>query len=140
MVLWADIRLGPGKVLRVYGTHLGLDGATRLSQVDALLDLAMEHHGPKVWMGDFNATPDMPEIQRLVAGMAGTALSYGEPPLPLWLDPAPDSAAPTFPSHQPKSRIDYAFVSPDLTGSVLRYEALQSDASDHLPVLLELSL
>lgn len=129
VVLMTLVRLTTGEFLRIYGTHLGLSETDRLAQVEVILDLSKEHETePRVLMGDFNASPGAPELQRLVCKSTS-----------LWQDPLGLSTEPTtFPTHAPQSRIDYILISPDLAPNVKRYESPFTDASDHLPVLVDL--
>jgi endonuclease/exonuclease/phosphatase family metal-dependent hydrolase len=74
-----------------------------------------------VLLGDFNAEPAAPELS------------------PLWtkLDDAGD-AGPTYPADLPAKRIDYVTVSRGTP--VTHTEVIDSTASDHRPVLAELSV
>jgi len=118
-----------GATLTVLGTHLGLNRADRLAQTARLVELAGARSGPVVLMGDFNAQPWAPEIRQLLA--AGLVDAYD-----LAGDPGP---GPTFPAANPSARIDYVFVSPDLADRVKAAGPWPADASDHLPVVVDLT-
>jgi endonuclease/exonuclease/phosphatase family metal-dependent hydrolase len=136
VVLSAAIRLPDNKVLRVIGTHLGLSHSDRLTQAALLRELrSMYDTDHLVLMGDLNAHPDSPEIQLLLGGSGDGELAAR------WVDPIEGSRTPaTFPTHAPRARIDYILVSESLKSKIRAYSSPFSDASDHLPVLAELSL
>lgn len=131
----AVVRLAEGISLGIIGTHLGLSDSDRLAQAAILKEMgAMHHTDLLVLMGDFNAGPDSPELQLLLASPEGDNRAPG------WVDPMQGSKTPaTFPAHAPRSRIDYVLVSESLKQGVTVYHSPFSDASDHLPVLAELS-
>jgi endonuclease/exonuclease/phosphatase family metal-dependent hydrolase len=146
VAITVDVQLPNGTLLRIMGTHLGLDHQTRLSQIDTLLHLSAEWQGPSVLMGDLNANQFSPEYVRLVGGTTPPDASNPQSAINSefatphsWQDPGLALAPPTFPSHRPSSRIDFILVSNDLMARVTRYESPETLASDHLPVLLELS-
>lgn len=120
-----------GEPITVLGTHLGLNERERRQQVarlQQLADAAQRKGKPVVLMGDFNAHPTAPEIQRL-----------GEGPYPL-ADAhtlAGDGPGYTFAYPEPYARIDYVFVSDDLAPFVTDTRGLSVPGSDHLPVTTE---
>ena len=80
---------------------------------------------PAVLVGDFNARPDWRQIEDLVS--AG------------WIDSWAEGGSGdgfTARSTDPRYRIDYVFHTPDL--EVIDAGVLQSEASDHLPVVVDL--
>jgi endonuclease/exonuclease/phosphatase family metal-dependent hydrolase len=105
-----------GTPVHVYVTHLDFrpDPAVRARQVADMLRIMAD--GPTVLAGDFNATPDAPELA------------------PLW---AELTAAPTGPTFEAR-RIDYVAVSPGIR--VRSASVPEADASDHRPVLAELAV
>ncbi|MGI6081582.1 MAG: endonuclease/exonuclease/phosphatase family protein [Limnochordia bacterium] len=136
VVLSAAIRLPNGMLLRIIGTHLGLNHSDRLAQAAILRELrSMYDTDLLVLMGDLNAHPDSPEIQLLLGAPDDGERSAR------WVDPMQGSRTPaTFPTHAPRARIDYILVSENLKPMIRAYSSPFSDASDHLPVLAELSL
>lgn len=114
-----------GVPVHVYSTHLDYrpDPTVRELQVADTLEILGEDRpgAHQVLLGDFNAEPAAPELG------------------PLWtkLDDAGDTG-PTYPADVPTKRIDYVTVSPDIR--VTHAEAIGSLASDHRPVLAELSV
>lgn len=118
----ARCRFGATQV-RVLNTHLGLDAGARLLQAAALADLVRREPGPWLLLGDWNAAPESPEVQLLVEAGCHHCLP-------------PECA--TFPAHAPNTRVDYILASGHFR--VARAHTLATDASDHLPVVVDLEL
>ena len=129
--LWLEVDV-EGRAVQVINTHLGLVPREQRMQASYLAGPSWLEHprcrGPKILLGDFNAT--------------GTSVVYRT--LTAKLEPA-RSLAPTrqptatFPSQLPVLRIDHVFVSPEI---VVRdvfapYDALTRVASDHLPLVMD---
>jgi endonuclease/exonuclease/phosphatase family metal-dependent hydrolase len=133
-VVWVAVECG-GRAVQVLNTHLSLDRGERLAQVEALLgpewlgDPACA--APRLCCGDFNAWPRSRGYARLRAALRDAQESHGRG----W----PRS---TFPARLPFLRIDHVFHSPDLVvrGVQVPRTALTRVASDHLPLLVEVSL
>lgn len=128
-VLWIDVETG-GHTLRLFGTHLSVDSRERETQLQALGQLIDASPYPAVVVGDFNSPPD-----RLKK----------EAPY-LWLSPWHDAHAAigkgeglTFPAPLPTSRIDYIFLHDELLPRLTRVKTPTSEASDHYPVVVELT-
>lgn len=111
--------------VNVYNTHLGLDEASRTTQVEEILNLASEKQGPKLLFGDLNTEPTSPEYKDLLADDQFKDVFSGI------------ENAETFPINEPEKRIDYIFSSPDV--SYENQEVIQSNASDHLPIKSEVT-
>ncbi|WP_327296564.1 endonuclease/exonuclease/phosphatase family protein [Streptomyces sp. NBC_01197] len=112
-----------GVPLHVYVTHLDYraDPSVRVSQVADTRRIMGRDRNRKVLLGDFNATPDAPELA------------------PLWRDLTDvEPGAPTFPALKPVERIDYVAVSPGV--AVRGAEVPDTLASDHRPIVADLSL
>lgn len=123
--LTVGLEINDGFILTVVATHLdnpaGADGP-RSAQLEQLVGiLAIDR--PTIVAGDFNMTPDDPLIERLV----GTGL----------VDAAAEAGALDGTSEDGR-RIDYIFVSPEI--AVQSVEVIDSDASDHRPVVATLEL
>lgn len=123
-IAWAQLRV-EGRLLGVVSSHLSLDRARRLREVEEVIAVASALRGPVVVAGDLNEPPQGPSWRRLRA--AGFA------------DPGGDDW-PTFPAGAPQTRIDALMV----RGSTARVvshgdpglpERLLAEASDHRPVL-----
>ncbi|MET3546496.1 endonuclease/exonuclease/phosphatase family metal-dependent hydrolase [Paenibacillus favisporus] len=104
----------------MYNTHLGLDAASRKAQVQEIVNLASTVKGPKLLTGDFNAEPDSPEFQALLASKLFVNSFQGV------------ENAYTFPADEPSETIDYIVTSPEVQHSNPR--VIATEASDHRPI------
>lgn len=120
-----ETRDGP---ITFYATHLdhisGPDNARAEQVAEAL---ALWGGTPRsVLLGDLNAEPDKPELSAIYqAGFVDVLAATGQDDVFTFWDPVPT----------PGRRIDFIFVTPDL--SLGRAWVVQTRASDHLPVLAE---
>jgi endonuclease/exonuclease/phosphatase family metal-dependent hydrolase len=118
----ALLDLGDGRTVTVIGTHLHHqhegpeDDRTRLRQIGTLLGV-WGGASRTIIAGDMNSTPGSEEFARFEA--AG-------------LETAGDPTIPTYPSTDPRDRIDYIFATPDLELGDVAFP--ESTASDHLAV------
>ncbi|MGC8827756.1 MAG: endonuclease/exonuclease/phosphatase family protein, partial [Anaerolineae bacterium] len=122
------VKIG-GRRLAVYSTHLthvGHSTPERLQQVQELLALVQPEGLPKAVMGDFNAAPNTAEIRAMQEHFTDAYAAVGAPP------------GYTFPAPAPAERIDYVFLSPELTP--LEAQVMDSQASDHHPVVVRVQL
>ncbi len=122
--LWARIDVGGGEEIFVIATHLHhiqKDSAIRQQQISEILRF-WNQHPRTILLGDLNATPDAPEMALLRAAGLQDAFAL-----------AGSESGLTFPSDRPVRRIDYIWVSSDL--SVRNVVTLRSTASDHLGVV-----
>ena len=95
-VIKAIIDVG-GSNVTVITSHFGLNLDERLNAAHLVLSLVKECNTPVVFMGDLNTTPDDPVYALLADEMTDAAAALH----------ADDT---TFPSDDPKIRIDYIFV------------------------------
>jgi endonuclease/exonuclease/phosphatase family metal-dependent hydrolase len=129
--LWIEVTL-PGGRLQVINTHLGLVPREQQAQARALAGPSWLDHprcaGPKVLLGDFNATGASVVYRTLTAKLASAR----------GLAPRRTPTA-TFPSQLPVLRIDHLFVSPDIrvTDVFAPFDPLTRVASDHLPLVMD---
>jgi endonuclease/exonuclease/phosphatase family metal-dependent hydrolase len=114
----------PDGPLTVFCTHFGLDRDERITQARELAELVNATDSPKLVCGDFNEESDAGGVTELI-GSAG-------------LIDADPCGPPTFDSDQPRSRIDMILCDPSI--AVQRVSVLESTASDHLPLLADLTL
>ncbi|HLJ56769.1 MAG TPA: endonuclease/exonuclease/phosphatase family protein [Chthonomonadaceae bacterium] len=122
-----EVRLrGIGRLsaVTIFCTHWGLDADERKLQSEALANLVNAAPRPVVVCGDLNEEFGGAAVRALIA-RAGL------------IDADAGGNRPTFPAGEPRSRIDYVLHSPDLRATYL--EVVRSDASDHLPVVADLS-
>lgn len=132
--IWIEVELN-GEKLQILNTHLGLDKAERLRQVEALLGPEWLGHpecrGPKMLLGDFNALPSSVEYKRLCGRLHDVQLHAPR-----------HKPQGTFPSRMTQVRIDYIFVERHLQVKkilVPRTE-LTRITSDHLPLIADIQL
>lgn len=123
-----------GREIVLMNTHIDYrqDDAERLMNVDEILSMARTFSPkPVILCGDFNDTPESRTIAKLGGAfvdswtLAGTGEGF------------------TYPTEAPKKRIDYAFSSREIDSAPLRVvsaRVIRSEASDHLPVLVEFEL
>jgi endonuclease/exonuclease/phosphatase family metal-dependent hydrolase len=122
-----DVRGVPVRVLNVH-LDFRAEPAVRARQVAELLarlDTAPAAGAPTILFGDMNAPPDAAELRPLRERLR---------------DAWPDSAGPgaTYPADAPARRIDQVYLSPHFR---VRAAAVpETRASDHRPVVLDLSL
>lgn len=116
---------GPGTAIRFFATHL--DHQTeeqRLDQMEQIAEIAGADPSPMILAGDLNARPGSPPITLLSAS---------------WIEATNQPGLLTFPSKNPRVKIDYVFYRPAGAFKVVSVKALDEPiASDHCPVLVEL--
>ncbi len=115
-----ETHLGP---LSVFCTHWGLNADERVVQAHETAALLNACDPPKILCGDLNETDDCAAVRTLIndAGLVDLAPQTG--PVEL-----------TFPSDQPRFRIDYIVASLDIV--VSEAGVICSLASDHRPVVV----
>jgi len=132
--LWAAVDWG-GVEVQVMTTHLGLNRAERLAQIEAILGDRLvgsqEFRDPAILCGDLNAPGGSEACRRIAAHLHEARLSPNVvPPLRTWT------------ARWPMRHLDHVFLSASL--HVDRLEAprtaLTRLASDHLPMIIDLSL
>ena len=120
-----------GKQLLLLNTHLDhrRDDGERLSNIDEIEQVLEQYKGlPVILCGDFNDTPDSPTLRKVEKifvdswrhGGKGEGFSYS--------------------STEPQKRIDYVFVNKGKALAPGRAWVAVSNASDHLPVIVEFKL
>ncbi len=135
--LWVEIAVGALR-LQVVTTHLGLLGAERIAQTEALLgadwlgDPACR--APTVLLGDFNATSWTRAYHRLTRRLTDARRIAGRN--------EGRRGGASFPSRFPLLRLDRVFVGEGLTVERLAVVdgPLPRRASDHLPVFADIRL
>lgn len=130
VLMYAPVEVG-GRQVHVFVTHLGLTRDQRERQIQQIAEITARYNGPKVLMGDFNAEPDEPAMKLLLSTFTDALDAAG----------ATSEGRKSFPGGlEPKTAIDYIFVSPEfrvMSAKVIRDASL---ASDHNPVVAELEL
>lgn len=107
-------------------THLGLSHEERMKHVEKIIETIRGKENPVIVVGDFNAIPNSPEIHRVQEYLTDAHREVGV------------GSGFTFPSDDPKYRIDYIFTSPH--SLIQSLESIESLASDHRPVVAEMYL
>lgn len=123
-MLYSVVELNNGQLLTFVSTHLDHSiSSVRQKQVKALNKAMKRNPYPMIVCGDFNATPDSPEISQEMS---------------IWKQVT--NADFTIPAKAPKSKIDYIFCFPGNRWKVISTETPKVPLSDHLPVKAELEL
>jgi endonuclease/exonuclease/phosphatase family metal-dependent hydrolase len=114
-------------VIAVHLHHVEAHGAVRERQVEAFL-AALAPERRTIVLGDFNATRDAPEIAMIRKAGLRDAFESARLAPGAAEQPAGDPGY-TFRSDRPDRRIDYIWVTPDL--SVRDFRVMPGQASDH---------
>ncbi|CAN5698648.1 endonuclease/exonuclease/phosphatase family protein [soil metagenome] len=126
-----------GVPLQFFNTHLHTTAVDRLMQtadIAAVIDAAPE--GSKVLVGDFNARPTAVEMQPIYGRFLDAWIEAGVP--------SPDNpngfTSPARLVGNPTSRIDYVFVSPQVTvtNAYVPIDPQTRLAADHYPVVADI--
>jgi endonuclease/exonuclease/phosphatase family metal-dependent hydrolase len=131
--LWASIDID-GTPVQVVNTHLGLLGAERVAQANALLGEdwlgRADCTGRKILCGDMNAVPRSRAYGRLSRDLVDVQRVLGGRP------------RATFPTRLPVLRLDHIFLTPGI--AVTAVEVIRTPltriASDHCPLLADLEI
>lgn len=100
-----------GQLINVIISHYGLSVGERINAVDTTLSLIDDT--PAIFMGDLNCTPDSNELQPIYSKLTDTTTLL------------------TFPSDDPKIKIDYIFTSHHFKAESAY--VLDTQVSDHRP-------
>jgi endonuclease/exonuclease/phosphatase family metal-dependent hydrolase len=120
-----------GTRLWALSVHLGLHPGSRRRNAEEVTNLVLSLGEPVLLGGDLNERPD---------GRAATWLA--ERFWDAWTQGAREDDGATFPSAGPTARIDYLFISEEfaIEDAITVRTREAAEASDHLPVLVDLSL
>lgn len=125
-LLEARVRV-QGVRVRVFNTHLQhTSQVERLAQIARIREVLAQTEESVVLLGDLNATPESPEIGAITEDLADA-----------WVEAGVGDGF-TFDAASPHARIDYVMSSPDIVARTAVVVA--TDASDHLPVVVDLVL
>lgn len=116
-----------GQDVTAFCTHLAIERTVRVEQARKVLEIVRSVQGPKLLCGDMN---DVLSSQTL-------AILLEEPVLRDAALEVDAGDVPTLSAGKPR-RID--FVLADLRFAVKSYEVVQSDVSDHRPIVVDLEL
>jgi endonuclease/exonuclease/phosphatase family metal-dependent hydrolase len=113
-------------VINTHLHHIDAGSAVRQEQVEQIL-AGWQARSHTLIAGDFNATPEAPEMVMMVeAGLVDAALLFG--PVPPY----------TYSAVNPERRIDYIWITADL--DLVDFAVPQTTASDHLPLVVTVTL
>ncbi|HLW51167.1 MAG TPA: endonuclease/exonuclease/phosphatase family protein [Sphingobacteriaceae bacterium] len=120
--------LPDGRELIFAGTHLCHQFAeNREAQVQDILAIFEDTDIPVIVGGDFNFSPESDAYQIITSNFYDAARLFGE-------------EKHTYPTVDPKTRIDYIFLSKNEKWKVVEVQVIDTDPSDHLPVLVTLEI
>lgn len=123
-LLLINCTLPGGKEIVFAGTHLCHQfEENRLAQTEAICNILGDIDKPIILAGDFNFRPESEPYQLIVRNFADAAVIKGDP-------------EPTISFENPRSRIDYVFLSEKSKWVVKDVEVIRCSASDHMPVLV----
>jgi endonuclease/exonuclease/phosphatase family metal-dependent hydrolase len=120
-----------GREVVFMNTHIDYrpDDAERWENVGEIEELKKKYgNRPIIMCGDFNAMPDSRVCQRIAESFDDAWVHAGK------------GDGFTIPVENPQRRIDYIWISKGKALTPKKISVLQSDASDHLPVIAELEL
>ena len=127
ILMTADITVHK-QPLTIANTHLELTVENRELQVPAIDSVLTERAHPVILGGDFNAKPDGPTMTSFFErGYMSSCLEH-------------DRSCFTIPSRNPNRTLDYVLFRPKESFRVLSHEVLQTEASDHLPLIATFEL
>ncbi len=122
------VELPSGDEIIFVGTHLDhtRDQTDRIAQARRINKLFKKTKKPTLLAGDLNATPESNPMKILSK---------------FWTDACARDPQPTFPSSDPRRRIDYVLFRPASRWKVLETRVIDEKvASDHCPLLVVLEL
>lgn len=129
-LLRAVLNVG-GKKLLLLNTHIDYrqDDAERLSNVDEIHQMLSGYRRlPVILCGDFNDVPDSRTHTKVKSDFTDSWEAVGK------------GDGFTFSSTKPVKRIDYVFLKKGTKLKPLQAQVIQADASDHLPLLVEVRI
>ncbi|MBD8489143.1 endonuclease/exonuclease/phosphatase family protein [Echinicola sp. CAU 1574] len=126
ILMSASIKVG-SKRLTIANTHMELTLENRELQVPAIDSILSQSNYPVILGGDLNATPDGPTMasffqRHFKSSCEGNASCY------------------TIPSREPNRKLDYILFKPQSSFKIKDHQVIQTEASDHLPILTTFSL
>ncbi|MFJ7637745.1 endonuclease/exonuclease/phosphatase family protein [Peribacillus sp. NPDC097225] len=114
-----------GNHLTVYNAHLPLAPEQRQKQVDEVIAISLEAKGPKLIVGDLNATPESKEIATLSSSFRDAFAHL-------------NGAYTYYSADGTPKRIDYIFASKNI--KISNPKVISTLASDHLPLTAKITL
>lgn len=123
-LLMAEIEITEKDTIVFASTHLDYSSSeARTAQIEVITENLKASRYPAIIGGDFNTVPDSPEIVTFFKD---------------WLPCSGNE--PTSPAKSPKRKIDYLFAYPSTSWKLESVKVVETQLSDHLPVVSEISL
>ncbi|WP_316569010.1 endonuclease/exonuclease/phosphatase family protein [Neobacillus sp. YIM B06451] len=113
-----------GKELGVWVTHLSLGPFQHRKQIEFILEKAKKEPLPLLVMGDWNMGPSSRGWRKMTE-------TFND----VWVETNEGPGGYTFPSRRPFRRLDYIFSTKNLKAISSEVYEMESNASDHLPLL-----
>lgn len=114
-----------GNHLTVYNAHLALTPEERQTQVDEVIAISHHAKGPKIIVGDLNATPESKKIVTISSSFRDAFANLNDAYTYYSADGTP-------------KRIDYIFASRNI--QISNPKIISTLASDHLPLTAKITL
>ncbi|MBD8490302.1 endonuclease/exonuclease/phosphatase family protein [Echinicola sp. CAU 1574] len=124
----ASYKLKNEQTITFGATHLCHQfDSNRIAQTEAIVEHLEKKIGPSIVAGDLNFKPETTPYKILEKGYIDAAASYGNP-------------LPTIPYENPRSRIDYVWLSKNSNWEITEVKVIPVGFSDHMPVLVKVVL
>ncbi|GGF38966.1 hypothetical protein GCM10011339_29400 [Echinicola rosea] len=127
ILMTADIKVAQ-QHLTIANTHMELTLENRELQVPAIDSILSKSNDPIIFGGDFNAIPDGPTMTDFFERGFNSAC------------PGVKNQCFTIPSRNPNRKLDYILYRPKEAFRISSHEVLQTEASDHLPIITTFEL
>ena len=109
----------------LYATHFGLARTEQINAFNCFKNIKKEKNKKIIFLGDLNMNPNCGIIKEL-KNMFNEVTDYF------------NNELATYPSIEPKDKIDYIFVSKDI--KILSSETIKIVASDHFPIICDIKI
>ena len=134
----SKIKLGGGKILTIATTHSSynnkfVENNDKLEEVKILNDFFEKNKDNFIFTADLNLNPNSKSIKLIEKNLKHCGPDYSKP---TWTTKPFDFMG--FKEDKLRWRLDYVFASGDV--NVISSEILNTDYSDHLPILVEIEV
>ncbi|GAB3649126.1 hypothetical protein GCM10028791_14070 [Echinicola sediminis] len=124
----ATLEMENGQQLAFGATHLCHQyDSNRVAQTKAIIDHMKDLSIPSIVSGDLNFKPESNPYPIMATDYMDAAAEFGKP-------------KPSIPFDQPRSRIDYVWLSKNANWEILDVQVLPVGFSDHMPVVVKVKL
>lgn len=128
-LLETTIQIHPKLLLKIFVTHLSMNPLLHKRQTDYILDLAKKEPLPLIILGDWNMKPTA-RAWRKISELLVDVCTVTETA----------HSVLTFPAKNPTVQLDYIFVGPHIQVYSVKTVSLDPIASDHLPLIAQVSI